>query len=602
MLRKIFLLYDIFFLLLITAISFWLVSFYLNVNYINTQYPDWIVHAFRVKFLQNYGLLSWTHIWSNGINIWKAYQFIPHFITLLISNYFHLSITRAMVLLTIGQFIFLRLLIYIIVRFLGFTPLTAFVAAIISIDIAQYWSAVGDYSLLFGVTLFPLILYIWTFYVNDKLTYLFPFIAGFLFYIHPVLALHTVSLWFVALVFSSRKIFTISALFQIIVFLIASSLFWIPIVFKNSYTYTNSVLGSQQWLANSLTQYNYWGLSLFLIVALGGILVYLLLPVGDKKNWQKILFIYITCSFAFVLLQLNISLPIMLTKTQFARGISFIGLAIVFCIVPIIDSLFKMKSFILRGIFAIIFVLIFVECIWFTSIYSPQPIKTFDDPVSYFIKQSNLKDIAYSRIWSPTIDVTSYYAPLSLQLPYSYMGHLDSNQVSPQMNDLLNYQPFIEKIPSANIERINNYFKISGTKYVLFDETSVFTPAYQKGNFGFKDLGKISMPHEIYHAFKVPWKIENAILLNNKYISKINYFPFDINIDDSNGKTALDEYVTHFTQLIFASENNPLDVRYPSQDSVTVTIPSQRISSKVFLNESYDTSWKATFNGKLKVA
>src|SRR5579859_2389391 len=176
------LLSDLFFFCLLVSISLLLISFYFNANFLNTGYADWMVHAFRIKFLQSYGLLSWTHEWDNGMNIWKSYQFIPHLLTLGLSTFFHVTIPRAMVLMIIILFVLLRLFIYCILRILHVSSVGSFISALLSFDIAQYWGGVGDFSLLFGFTFFPVVLYLWIQYYQGKLSYIFAYITGLLFY------------------------------------------------------------------------------------------------------------------------------------------------------------------------------------------------------------------------------------------------------------------------------------------------------------------------------------------------------------------------------------------------------------------------------------
>jgi len=75
-------------LLLILAVGFfalYLLFPYVNAEYLNTEYPDWYVHAFRVVQLRDHGFSSWSHTWSNGISLWTAYQFTIHYLTLWVS-------------------------------------------------------------------------------------------------------------------------------------------------------------------------------------------------------------------------------------------------------------------------------------------------------------------------------------------------------------------------------------------------------------------------------------------------------------------------------------------------------------------------------------
>src|SRR5258708_29926720 len=115
-----YLLWDFIFASVLTTISLSLVFFYFRAEYLSAGYPDWMVHAFRIKSLSDFGFLSWTHVWANGISLWKAYQFIPHYLTLGIVQLFHVPIPRAMVIITIILFVLLRFFIYFSLRLLKF--------------------------------------------------------------------------------------------------------------------------------------------------------------------------------------------------------------------------------------------------------------------------------------------------------------------------------------------------------------------------------------------------------------------------------------------------------------------------------------------------
>ena len=232
-LKKVLLL-DFLFISILTIISLALIAFYFDAQFLETGYADWVVQAFRIKLLQENGLISWVHTWSNGISIWRTYQFMPHVITLAFANIFHLEIARAMIVMTIVQFVALRILIYFSLRILKFSPLTAFVCAILSFAIGQYWSGVGDYSLLFAFTFFPCIILLWTQYHQGKMQYVYPYIAGLCFYMHPMLGFSAISLWGLSALFSERKILSWQILIQFLIFLLASLLFWFPIVGKLS--------------------------------------------------------------------------------------------------------------------------------------------------------------------------------------------------------------------------------------------------------------------------------------------------------------------------------------------------------------------------------
>lgn len=141
--------------LLLCVFSYFLTSYFHTTDYLTTGYPDFSVHAFRIEYLKQFGLTSWTHIWSNGANIFQSYQIIPHLMTLGLSIAAHIETTRAMVLMIIGMTIVLPIIIYSIERMLGLSTIASFGGGLSVLALSQYWGSISDYSIVFGFFFFP---------------------------------------------------------------------------------------------------------------------------------------------------------------------------------------------------------------------------------------------------------------------------------------------------------------------------------------------------------------------------------------------------------------------------------------------------------------
>src|SRR5258708_7757142 len=558
-----------------------------------------MVHAFRIKSLSDFGILSWTHVWANGISLWKAYQFIPHYLTLGIVQLFHVPIPRAMVIITIILFVLLRFFIYFSLRLLKFTPLTAFVCAILSFDIGQYWEGVGDFSLLFGFTFFPLVIYLWAQFFKGKIQYVFPYIVGLLFYIHPLLGVSAMSLWATAILFSDKQIISLATCIQLGIILSTSSLFWFPIVFKTGYVYSSSVLANREFLSLVLAHYDYFGLSLFLGICFLLSLIRIFMPISPRYSWTKILFLFVAGYLLLVFLGVTVTLPKFIDQFQFTRGIAMVGIGILFAFAPVVERLRIIKSAAVKGFLLFFLCLAFMEGIWFTSIYSPTPAKALDEAVVAFANTNS--NLLQSRIWTPTIDTSSYNAYANIRYPYSYMQHLESNQISPRLSSLIIYQPYLNEVPPPNVERINDYFKISGTQYAVFEENSPLAKTFADADVStYKNLGKIKSADSYYILFEIPWKAKNAALIDKKYKNQLDNFSFNLQLTQANDQITLDDYVKKFSGIIYKDENLALDISYPTPDSLQVTIPANRRTSIVYIDESYDKEWRAYFHNRLQ--
>lgn len=590
---------DILFVAILLLLSLFLISFYFHAETINTGYPDWIVHAFRIKSIQESGLLSWTHVWSNGISLWRSYQFVPHYLTLIVISLFHVSITRGMVLMTIGAFIFLHISMYVSLRLLKFSPITAFICAILSFDIAQYWGGVSDYSLLFGFTFFPWIIYAWVTYYTGKIQYIFPYIAGIVFYIHPMLGFSTAALWILTIIFFSKTFFSFSTFLQMVIFLSSSSIFWFPLVHKTSYEYTSPVFANKYFLNLVLAGYKYYGLSLFLLFCLGISSAMMFMLKKSQFQWSKALYIFACLYFFLIVIGLSIDLPKAIDQLQFSRGATLIGIAIIFVFAPVLEKLQNIRSRALKGVLLFFVCLIITEGIWFTSIYSPLPGKNFTEPISSFEKLNPQRSLTDSHVWTSDIGLTSYYASSAYHFPYSYMGHLESNQLSPRLSPLILYQANLNVIPYANLLRLNDYFKLAGVRYIFFDESSPFVTSIQQSDKQiYTDQGIIKNGDSMYHLFTVPWDVKNAAVINPIDKNQMKAFPFTLELTEVNDQIALDEYVKKFVRVLYKPENISLPISYPTQDSLMIPVPKNRSSDMIYVNESFDSGWKGYFQGK----
>lgn len=612
---------DLVFLIIICAFSYFLIRFYQDANFIKTGYADWIVHGFRVKSIDQIGFTSWNHMWSNGANIWKGYQFIPHIITLGIVKLFHVGYLRAMVLLTIIFFCLLHIQIYIISRFLGARPIVSFIASIISVSIGQFWGNINDYSLFIGVSFSPLLIFLWVLYQKKKIGIIFPFIVGLSFCIHPILGFYFSMLLIFTYFFSDKKIKSLNFLLEIAVFLAGSSLFWAPLIFKDGYSYTDPEVLSIGFLSQQVKAYGWLGTSLSIIILY---LVNWLQIFFDEKifpRWSKILLVYVLIMFAFIYIGINVSLPPFFYVFQHTRGMGILGIVIILTSIPLLNKILEIKNFIFLGFLLIIFSLAFVESVWIASTYSANPGKYLEDPLQKYVKLHKNSDILTSRIWAGNIDTTSYISPQTVRISYDYIGHLEPNMIPPRLISLIYYQPYGDYIPPIAMNRISNYFKLTGTKYMFFDDTSVFTKSFlnRDYSYGYKNLGQITLTDSLWHAFQVPWRpIESAVLTNNQ-LSRLSLFPSKLNFSNPKDQLKMDELIQSMANVIYSKETIPLTPKYPGPEDITINIPVinsnvmlnsfQHLNEipkqvrddglrYVYINESYSNSWTAVINGQ----
>ncbi len=117
---------ELFLSMSIIAIGWFLIGYYTHFEFLQTGYQDWIYQAFRVQSIERYGITSWEHVWTNGLNHWRAYQYIPSELVYVVVKVFHLSITKAMLWVSAISYIFIRIMLYGVMRILGIRRVFAF--------------------------------------------------------------------------------------------------------------------------------------------------------------------------------------------------------------------------------------------------------------------------------------------------------------------------------------------------------------------------------------------------------------------------------------------------------------------------------------------
>ncbi len=591
------LLTDMLFVGILAVFSFFFISFYKDALSINTGYPDWLVQAFRIKFIETNGFISWSHVWANGANILQSYQFVPHVVTIAASKLLHVDITRAMIILIVTQFVMLRIFIYIALRLLKIQAVPALVTSLLSFAIAQYWGGVSDYSIIFGITCFPIMILIWIWQLHHRLPLVYAALCGLSFYVHPILAFYSITLWMIGLFLTSRSIVSLHTIIEIITFLLYASFFWVPIVFKYSYAYTVSTLSTLEFLKHPLADYTNMGLSLSIMVAFVLSLIHITLPNRHRFRWSYLLTTFAFAMLFLVWIQTTLNLPIFINRFQFTRGMSFIGIAIVFSFSAVAQRIYKQKNSIISSLLFAGTIFALSESVWFSSVYANPPVNNIDDPVSSYIANHPETPLQDGRVWVPTIDASSFKAPSSVRFPYSYMGHMEPNLASPRIAPLVSYEHYQNKIPDMNMERINDYFQITGTKYVFADEHSSLTRTLLSPKYGYKDLGSIELTNSAFHLFEVPWPIINAAAIDPAYMKYFTTFSSSLTSSTINDQISLDSYTKILVKALYQKTNTPLSVSYTTPESLTIHIPSDRISNVIYVNESYSKNWKATVDG-----
>lgn len=588
---------DVLWLSVICALSVFLTLFLASGNLLDTGYQDWIVQAFRIKTLDLYGFTPWIHNWSSGISLWQSYQFVPHLLTLYISKIFDFSFTQGMVVTTIAFFVLTRTSIYIMLRLLKFSPIAAFISTIISFSIGQYWMGVSDYSLMFGFAFFPLFLYLWIQYFQGKLSFIFPFLSGLAFYIHPLLGINIFLLWMIGNLISSKYLFSKKLLSEVGVFLIASSLFWLPILLNQGYTYANPYLSTSDFLLLPLKNYPNLGLNLPLVALL--VFSFINSFVSRVNKWYMPLFIYCFVILIVSLLGVNSQLPHVFAQFQLTRGLPFAGIAIVFLGATLIKTILSKEYFSLKLITAALTTYAFVLGVESSTFQSPIIAKQHTPTISQLEKVISHDQLTEGKIWTSQLGDASYFGDSKLRFTQSYMEHLDSNFLGQRLGQFLTYGNQREVLTKSTVQKINHYLFLTGTKYIVLPNATTLSNSYIK-----ESTGRIAKTFIIrdekneYVVIEMNWPIINAAIANNEMIAQ-KALTIDIDLLNTNSQISADSAISSYYSAISAlDEDSVLKTTYPKPNQINITVPSEKSTRFIYISESYDPYWVAYINGK----
>ena len=236
-------------LVLILGFSAYLVRDLFSGEFLNTGYSDWSYHLYRLKSMQAYGFLEWTNDWGGGFPLWQSYQFVPHLITLLLGWLAGWSVAKAMVFVTGALFVAFRLIVYGGLRLSGFSIPAALVGSMLTLAMVGYYPSLGDFSLLWGVTLFPIIIFLLAKRgYTPRRVYLAALLIGLGVYIHPILFI-VGAIALASHILTSREASRTQILNSAAIVVLAASFFWFPTLFGDKPAYTN-----EWWLSSDFVR------------------------------------------------------------------------------------------------------------------------------------------------------------------------------------------------------------------------------------------------------------------------------------------------------------------------------------------------------------
>jgi hypothetical protein len=561
-------------------------SFYFAAGLINTNYPDWMYHAFRAQSIMQHGLLSWDNIWDNGISYWRGYQVLPALITAAIAKLSDVSAPRAMVLLTIGLFAAFHVLVYVCIRATKRAPLVSAIIATLSFAFTGFWVLVGFYSILYAVVLVPPLIVLW-YYADTKplLRVVFATCIGLCTYIHPLLAIGMGLLWLVNAVANKGKITKPQLLIELYVVLAVSFFYWFGLVFVDTaYVAPYQLAKDFLFTVSVASKYGYVYWLITPVVAFTAIFASWVLSTKSK-------YLFWISALLFIVIMVNRFTPIIdfLNRYQVYRLNFFIAIALLF---PFAEVLTKFVGWAPRtvtyALLGLILGLSLTQTLIDGSVYGFSPANSVPDPVTAYLNTHH--SASDGSIYINNSMPSSYDHP-SLRFSNGYNDQLLPQLMNDRMRSLLSQTSPNYEVSESQLATIAAYDKVLGIGYLFLPHNSPYVgPLTSNGSF---KLSVRLTSNDYDLVVLVPtWQVRNAFTLSpsQKNLIQSSQLPGTYAASDSS-YYQLDSAVSELAAIEYSPNTSAVPLVFPAPDKIALTLPSSGSNSLVFINQSYSKAW-----------
>lgn len=461
---------DVVVVAVVASVGWYLVGYYAAFNYLYTGYEDWIYHAFRVKSLQEHGLVAWDHIWSNGINYWKLYQYVPHYLMLGIVALTGLPITKVLLLSLVALYIGLRVALYALLRFVGVSRFWAFLPVITSYTIVQEWGSMQDYSIYIAFAFIPLYILLWIKTFRDlRWVYVLAVVAGASWVVHPALGFNaSILLGFLAVFSRLKSDFSKIARVGAVYFIGAVP--FLTSYLTAGYFFTNPLFKSYIYLSTSVLP-DYAGLSMSLWALLGMAWALVFWRSDRIPAWAKVLLGYASFYIILVFLGQHDYLPQFLVQFQFSRGLTAVALILIIASGVIFEHVFRMTRSLGLTLFACMFIAAsMAHAVDIASRhYVAPPLMEMNNVVAQYFRDQPLPQ---GSVYVDNVSEATYFAPEGIRYATSYNEHMQPHPYSTRLRVLLHSRLGYTGIAKSHIANIENYATVLGIEYLFLPATS----------------------------------------------------------------------------------------------------------------------------------
>jgi hypothetical protein len=573
-------------------------------NFIYLGYADWLYHIYRLRFVQEFGITTWTYLTEGGQDFWQAYQFLIYYFVLGFGDLFNLTLTKASLYLTFIGTYFLYFTLYAFLRYFSKNSLISFYLTILSVGVLQQHVMIGDYSMYFGYTLVPLLTgFIWIAFENNiwwLKTILIPFIALSIL-IHPILGFFCAGFWGINVLFDIHLTLKHKTL-NFLLLILCGAQFWVSGLFYDGLSYIDDFFTSTELIRFLVMKpENNWGFSFHLLLFIPFTLFLFVTSLFKfAKNYKvlNIAVLYLMLLYFWFLATLNFETPGILNRFQITRWLPYLLLLFMYIAAHIYKEYFKTNKnlglkLLPHGILLLSFLFINIDARRSNSSmvrWVPIPSQTYEEPIDSFFTLNPEKYYPNVRVFAPDSTTTALFNFNEVLVDGSYF-HFTPNFLTLYRNYLVDYG---NTIPDA-FDSLIKYFRMRGVKYFVLSEnkpsTFTFLTAFNT-SAKVNHVAKIQTHEGIYHVYELLEK-----QLNSYAVSNIVNIPTIDNslVLDSEDQIKVGPIKTFIQEYYDFLENAPLaprDLVYLNQESILV--PYVKPNEVVVLYMNFDNYWVAS--------
>lgn len=577
------------FLLLIVLVGWFLIGYYLNYNYLATGYQDWIYHAFRIKSIQEWGIVSWDHKWANGINYWRSYQYIPHLLTLYTAKFLNIGITNAMILWGIIVYLYLRITGYLLLRYMNVSPHVALGAIMLSYAYRQNWIGISDFSIFIACILIPLVIFLSIKSTEKKINLLlFASISGLSWIFHPIVGLFSSGLFMLTNAITT-KFRNLTSYISVVVLVVAAAPYWTQYALV-SYRFSNPYVSTTTFL-KEVALGDYFGIGLLLLLTYIGAFFVTFLSDSKYIKWLKIVGIYIGIYLVLFVSAKYDYTPQLLNRFQFARVNLIVGLVIPIFAGVAYDFIFNdAKSRFVIGVYSIIIALIISHAIGIATQHASPAVNSIDNPIPKYFSQNN----PTGEIYYHSESEASYFTDWNIRLSGSYNEHLLPSPLSLRFKQIMSGGKSHLIVSQRQIDLINEYSKVLGVEYLVLPIKSPITKSLLSSETLFVYQDDVKADNSAYSVFR------NEENTTYAYVMERSVFDANVDMNDlekpdlrSSSYDVWDTEVESLSELFSSDLVQALPMDFVNTDELHIhTDEMNQFDDPVILvTQSYDTNW-----------